>query len=790
MIISNCCCLKVATACADFAPYFGTGTLNNQIGKLVIGNLTVTGHTIGDYVIDWYLQGNPTLQFSTSNSGNTTAGIKAHHPLTGNNVYYVEKGIWLPKIRYMYVDGIKYTSYPETGSYYASDLLDCLPSVTVQNFTCINGGTGDYAHNITYTNAVSPPSLADMIFQLELDVDGSIKYIAFAFGGSLLADGLKIYYVSPLNGTSILIDWWVVGANVPEIDHSISRIYEDPPRPRLEKGKWYVIYTVVDISEISYSLGDYIQFEVSPSYYTPTNTNTNWTLSFTCLDNTSDVLNCDRSHTFIDLSHTIDTTSFYAVDAPSDPTCAFYPKFSLMARMTGTTDFFKYHGFFRNWAYPHIPASKDVTITMQNKKWVCGTKHSALTVPTQLQQYFVYTKVGNILKFNFKDYSDYSSYKSAYNYGIASPAYNYYTADDTSIFHFVMWNTIYSHRACTTGSLTNCTFSDSENTVTTSSAHGLENGYRILFNTIDSTTGIDIYTAYYVRNKTVTSFQVSLTSTGAIIDFIGNSNGSYRRLVSGFLCGDSATEMAYNFERNSTFVFDDVLMTITITILPTTNNVVDLPCDGQYEYSIAYSNAINNYYSSADTQYIIYCGVATPFGITYLDCVDINTTDVYASMRMYIPKKLVDSLCVPTGWCTEYIKGYSLSYYDWYYSAYQYSVRAIITNVSDRMNNWRLLTYLNPLSCPTSCTISGVTNTITTSVAHGLSDGTRIMFGTISSVTGINNTTVYYIINSTLNTFKVSLTLGGSEVDISGTSGTGTYGDIIYEISGGIVIES
>jgi hypothetical protein len=216
---------------------------------------------------------------------------------------------------------------------------------------------------------------------------------------------------------------------------------------------------------------------------------------------------------------------------------------------------------------------------------------------------------------------------------------------------------------------------------------------------------------------------------------------------------------------------------------------VDLPCDGQYESSIAYSNAINNYYSSADTQYIIYCGVATPFAITYPVCNDVNTTDVYASLRMYIPKKLVDSLCVPTGWCIEYIRGYTISYYDWYYSAYQYSVRAIITDISDRMNNWRLLTYLNPLSCPTSCTISGVTNIITTSVAHGLSDGTRIMFGTITSVAGINNTTVYYIINSTLDTFKVSLSLGGSEVDISGTSGTGTYGNIIYEISGGIVIE-
>ena len=82
---------------------------------------------------------------------------------------------------------------------------------------------------------------------------------------------------------------------------------------------------------------------------------------------------------------------------------------------------------------------------------------------------------------------------------------------------------------------------------------------------------------------------------------------------------------------------------------------------------------------------------------------------------------------------------------------------------------------------PSTFTISNVnttTNVITTSVTHNLVAGDRISFnvsgGSLPSplVDG-SNIAPYYIISPTTNTFKVSTSSGGSEVDIT-TAGSGT----------------
>lgn len=64
---------------------------------------------------------------------------------------------------------------------------------------------------------------------------------------------------------------------------------------------------------------------------------------------------------------------------------------------------------------------------------------------------------------------------------------------------------------------------------------------------------------------------------------------------------------------------------------------------------------------------------------------------------------------------------------------------------------------------------------ILTSSNHGLSDGQQIAFiseGTLP--TGLDTLTAYYVISSTVSTFKVSLTYGGSAVDIT-SAGTGPH---------------
>lgn len=66
---------------------------------------------------------------------------------------------------------------------------------------------------------------------------------------------------------------------------------------------------------------------------------------------------------------------------------------------------------------------------------------------------------------------------------------------------------------------------------------------------------------------------------------------------------------------------------------------------------------------------------------------------------------------------------------------------------------------------------TGVTNNTITSSAHGLADNDRVIVYNVLGETipaGLTEGTVYYVVNSTTDTFKVSTTSGGSAVDITG----------------------
>lgn len=60
---------------------------------------------------------------------------------------------------------------------------------------------------------------------------------------------------------------------------------------------------------------------------------------------------------------------------------------------------------------------------------------------------------------------------------------------------------------------------------------------------------------------------------------------------------------------------------------------------------------------------------------------------------------------------------------------------------------------------------------------HGLTNGSVIQFKTITTTTGISINTDYYIVNATTNTFQLSLSLGGSVIDLTGANGTGVFKD-------------
>lgn len=73
-----------------------------------------------------------------------------------------------------------------------------------------------------------------------------------------------------------------------------------------------------------------------------------------------------------------------------------------------------------------------------------------------------------------------------------------------------------------------------------------------------------------------------------------------------------------------------------------------------------------------------------------------------------------------------------------------------------------------------ACTPANATNNFTDN-AHGLSDDDRVEFGGSVAPTGITFGTIYYIVNSTTNTFEVSATSGGATVTFSDDGTSVTY---------------
>jgi surface protein len=87
------------------------------------------------------------------------------------------------------------------------------------------------------------------------------------------------------------------------------------------------------------------------------------------------------------------------------------------------------------------------------------------------------------------------------------------------------------------------------------------------------------------------------------------------------------------------------------------------------------------------------------------------------------------------------------------------------------------------ISTPVAVTLQTGDNTITLN-NHGLVNGKLVYLQTLVTTTGLSLKTPYYVVNSTTNTFQVSLTLGGSALTLT-NDGTGTiyYVTIITAIT-------
>jgi hypothetical protein len=404
-----------ATKCADCIPVLDNVT-QNAIGLLSVGNLISTAVSpcvVGDYVIDWYLDSitNP-IQF-TSGVGSDPA-ISQLHPFTGTAARPSVAGDWIPVIRYVFLDGTKYTSANVPGEAYSPDLATCLEPIVVENLTCLNGSAIEiYSHSISYEATIENP--ADAIRTLRFDLNAAVNYFAWKFYGYVVSDRVELYYVSGV--TQTLLGDYAIGFDLfpSDFSGSVKRIYGQSFKE------------VFDISTFTFTPGDYINIKITSSYDDPSNQNTNWKFECKCLE-TFDCILGPRSE--IDACSAVMT--YNSIDCRYELTYSFLNYNSYLNTQAATYLVNRSIGGYNISSTPSVSfpiAVIHLDYGSFYQATISGDSDCVNAFPKTL------TKAGNIYTFSFTNNAEYIFWRDEYlaNYNILNTGYSSSTSD---IEHF------------------------------------------------------------------------------------------------------------------------------------------------------------------------------------------------------------------------------------------------------------------------------------------------------------------------------------------------------------------
>lgn len=406
------------TACVDCGLLL-EDTFEDLISELRAGVITSTGCTVGEYVIDWYLDSvSGTPEFTSGSSGSTEPDITVFHPFTGEPA---QGGTWYPVIRYIYLDGIKYTVDPiGPPARYSPSLETCIDPINVLSLTCANGvESGDYSHIITYTNAVSSPVVAHRT--LRFDLDGVSNYLAWRFDGFSVPDTIKISYVSPSNAIDDELEYWIIGTDNVGTDVTIS------PK-RLDNS---ILAKITGLTDYTFAVGDYLRIEVTPNI----NTNTNWTLYLQCLSSI-DCTMADETLRGIEVGSV--EMNYNATTCAYDVTYNREDNYTLNVT---PSIFSRYHLLTVQSASAHNPFENiEVLIPMNKNSGATATSHVSIFGCTNNAGTMTFTKAGSTLTLVFSDVADYNEYKSQYNDAAGRAEMLSYSSTITDVNHYKFFN--------------------------------------------------------------------------------------------------------------------------------------------------------------------------------------------------------------------------------------------------------------------------------------------------------------------------------------------------------------
>src|SRR5574337_254034 len=253
------------------------------------------------------------------------------------------------------------------------------------------------------------------------------------------------------------------------------------------------------------------------------------------------------------------------------------------------------------------------------------------------------------------------------------------------------------------------TFTDSGDTVNRT-AHGFQNGQKIAFSAITSTTGISTYTTYYVVNTTADTFQVASSIGGSALALTTDGSGSayvpmYRQVLVTVTIQSGQTFTALNLHlKHSTALlqqYDSGFLDIALA----GSSLVDLRIVAQTPGSSTQTTAFRK-----------------------LECVSVVQSDLRQAEHLF------------------------------------YSCSAL--------QQIDALVFSSSSAGSASVTFSDTGDTVNWT-AHPLRNGDSVMFSLISGTTGISTYTRYFVVSASTDTFQVSTAYGGSPAALT-TDGSGT----------------
>lgn len=399
-------CLTCGLSCVITTPY---------PSFLSAGPLASTTCIVGEYIIDWY--GSNGLVAFTSGSA-TAPSVLLRHPFVNE---IVAGDTYQPRIRYVYLDGVKYSSVAMAGAVLSPNLLGCLNAITVDTLKCSNGSTyvspagASYTHKLSYNYTSDVPTQAARTFRF--DLDDVNRQFAWFFYGQSVSDAIKIYLVKPLTNTTILLENWIVGAdaaqNITLTPQTTNSTYA---------------YKITDLRSYSFAVGDYLRIEITPSL---SSLNTSWDFYCRCLTGVINDLPTSEMRKIVDnsVSMAYNSSTCAWVLSYTHPTWAAYGT-SLLERYT-----LKYFYNSAGGTY-YSPSAASLSHSLFFRTSANYNNTGVNTSCQPLLGSMTATKVGSTLTVSFTSLTDYLNFKNEYELRRNMAVMLTYSSDPTLLDYY------------------------------------------------------------------------------------------------------------------------------------------------------------------------------------------------------------------------------------------------------------------------------------------------------------------------------------------------------------------